>query len=60
MYCLIVTGLFLHTAVYHNISDAIYIHGGYRYYIDEQFVSNETFFYSVPDHRYGEISNFSI
>lgn len=45
-------GLMLHSAVYHAVSHSVYTHGGYRYYIDEFFPTNETFFYSIAEHRW--------
>ncbi|XP_067940717.1 multiple epidermal growth factor-like domains protein 8 [Watersipora subatra] len=45
-------GLMMHTAVYHAASNALYIHGGYRYYIDNQQATNETFFYDISNQRW--------
>ncbi|KAF6034616.1 hypothetical protein EB796_007071 [Bugula neritina] len=53
-------GLMMHSSVYHLHSNSLYIHGGYRYYIDKQLPTNETFFFSFHDHRWYKRSDDSI
>jgi len=47
-----ILGLMMHTAHYHASSGAIYVYGGYRYYIDTLKPTDELWTYVLSDQRW--------
>ena len=50
--CLLITGLFGHSAVYHENSSAIYVFGGYEYQLDKTIPSNRLYALDFKKHSW--------
>ena len=46
-FCVVISGLFLHTAVYHAVSETVYVFGGLEYQTDKTVPSSNLYSYDV-------------